>query len=34
MRVDTLVYGPLTEEHALHIVGERRAAAASAGSAS
>jgi NADH-quinone oxidoreductase subunit E len=34
MRLDTLVYGPLTEEHALHIVGERRAAAASARSAS
>ena len=27
MRVDTLVYGPLNEENALHIVGERRAAA-------
>lgn len=27
MRVDTLVYGPLTEEQALHIVGERRIAA-------
>ncbi|MDQ3691002.1 MAG: NAD(P)H-dependent oxidoreductase subunit E, partial [Chloroflexota bacterium] len=28
MRVDTLVYGPLNEEKALHIVRERRAAAA------
>jgi NADH:ubiquinone oxidoreductase subunit E len=27
MRIDTLVYGPLTEDKALHIVGERRAAA-------
>jgi NADH:ubiquinone oxidoreductase subunit E len=27
IRVDTLVYGPLTEEQALHIVGERRATA-------
>jgi NADH:ubiquinone oxidoreductase subunit E len=26
MRIDTLVYGPLNEEKALHIVGERRAA--------
>ncbi|MGH2380840.1 MAG: NAD(P)H-dependent oxidoreductase subunit E, partial [Candidatus Limnocylindria bacterium] len=32
MRVDTLVYGPLDEEKARHIVGERRFAA-SAGSA-
>ncbi|MDQ4034319.1 MAG: NAD(P)H-dependent oxidoreductase subunit E, partial [Chloroflexota bacterium] len=28
MRVDTLVYGPLTEEKALHVVGERLTAAA------
>jgi len=28
MRVDTLVYGPLTVEKGLHIIGERRAAAA------
>jgi NADH:ubiquinone oxidoreductase subunit E len=28
LRIDTLVYGPLTEEKALHIVGERRAAPA------
>ncbi|MEJ7801898.1 MAG: NAD(P)H-dependent oxidoreductase subunit E, partial [Candidatus Limnocylindria bacterium] len=27
MRIDTLVYGPLDEEKALHIVNERRAAA-------
>ncbi len=32
IRIDTLVYGPLTEDKALHIVGERRAAA-TAGSA-
>jgi len=32
MRIDTLVYGPLTEEQALHIVGERRAAAAASAS--
>ena len=28
VRIDTLVYGPLTVEKALHVVGERRAAAA------
>ena len=27
IRIDTLVYGPLTEEKALHVVGERRSAA-------
>jgi NADH-quinone oxidoreductase subunit E len=27
MRIDTLVYGPLTDEKALHIIGERRSAA-------
>ena len=27
IRIDTLVYGPLTEETALHVLGERRAAA-------
>ncbi len=33
MRIDTLVYGPLTEDKALHIIGERRtASAARAGS--
>jgi NADH-quinone oxidoreductase subunit E len=32
LRIDTLVYGPLTEDKALHIIGERRAAAAGAGS--
>ena len=31
MRIDTLVYGPLDEEKALHIVGERRAAAPAGG---
>ncbi len=31
IRVDTLVYGPLDEAKALHIVGERRAAVASSG---
>jgi NADH:ubiquinone oxidoreductase subunit E len=30
IRVDTLVYGPVDVEKALHIVGERRAAAAGA----
>jgi NADH:ubiquinone oxidoreductase subunit E len=30
IRIDTLVYGPLTEEQALHVVGERRNAAARA----
>ena len=27
IRIDTLVYGPLTEDKALHVVGQRRAAA-------
>jgi hypothetical protein len=24
VRIDTLVYGPLTDEHALHLIDERR----------
>jgi len=31
LRIDTLVYGPLTAEQARHLVGERRRAAAAAG---
>jgi NADH:ubiquinone oxidoreductase subunit E len=33
IRIDTLVYGPLTEEQALHVVGERRSASARAAAA-
>jgi NADH-quinone oxidoreductase subunit E len=31
IRIDTLVYGPLTKEKALHLLGERRAAASTSG---